>query len=122
MVEVGNKLLGRFADCLAGELGSSDAGTGTGTGTGTDTGSAGVAADVAAATTGTSAPLARPATAPTASPSPRPAPSPTPIRRADGEAIDLIDTAGLPVLKRLAPVLVGVLALLVLWRLVSRRR
>jgi carbon monoxide dehydrogenase subunit G len=116
MVEVGNKLLGRFADCLAGELGSSDAGAGT------DTGSAGVAADVAAATTGTSAPLARPATAPTASPSPKPAPSPTPIRRADGEAIDLIDTAGLPVLKRLAPVLVGVLALLVLWRLVSRRR
>ena len=49
-------------------------------------------------------------------------PSPTPIRPADSEAIDLLDTAGLPVLKRLAPVLVGILAVLVVWRLISRRR
>jgi carbon monoxide dehydrogenase subunit G len=112
MVEVGNKLLGRFADCLAGELGSSDTGTG----------SAAVASDVAASTTGTPAPQARPAPTPAAASSPKPSPAPTPIRRADSEAIDLLDTAGLPVLKRLAPVLIGLIALLVFWRLVSKRR
>ena len=127
MVEVGNKLLGRFADCLAGELGSGDQGAATvpapspepaaapaATSKAKDAQpgqqAAAAASDVAASTTGTPSPQARPV------------PSPTPIRRADSEAIDLLDTAGLPVLKRLAPVLVGVLAVLVVWRLISRRR
>ena len=106
MVEVGNKLLGRFADCLAGELGSGAQGAATVPAPQ----AAAAASDVAASTTGTPTPQARPA------------PSPTPIRRTENEAIDLLDTAGLPVLKRLAPVLVGLLAVLVLWRLVARRR
>ncbi len=106
MVEVGNKLLGRFADCLAGELGSAAPGAATAPAAQ----AAAAASDVAASTTGTPTPQARPA------------PSPTPIRRTENEAIDLLDTAGLPVLKRLAPVLVGLLAVLVLWRLVARRR
>ena len=50
----------------------------------------------------------------------------TPLRRTtpDGpsDAIDLLDTAGLPVLKRLAPVLGGVLLLVLVWRLITRRR
>ena len=121
MAEVGDKLLGRFADCLAGELGSGEVGApapvpapspeaARGPSSDGSTPPGQPAAAVAAAVTGTSTPQARPA------------PSPTPIRRADNDAIDLLDTAGLPVLKRLAPVLVGLVALLVLWRLVARRR
>jgi carbon monoxide dehydrogenase subunit G len=106
MAEVGNKLLGKFADCLAETLGAGDAAEAVGAG---DTAEAPAAA-VAAATTGTPEPPARPA------------PSPTPIPRpVENEAIDLLDTAGLPVLKRLAPWIGGLLVLLVLWRLLRRR-
>jgi hypothetical protein len=103
MVEVGNKLLGRFADCLAEEIG------------------------------GGSAPEPTPAPTPEATPtstaatSTSPASDPTPIRpevrpRApEDEAIDLLDTAGLPVLKRLLPVLGSLLVVVVLWRLLRRR-
>ena len=109
MVEVGNKLLGRFADCLEGELGSTEQAAAT-VPAPSGQQAAAAASDVAAATTGTPTPQARPA------------PSPTPIRRTENEAIDLLDTAGLPVLKRLAPLLVGLIAVLLLWRLVARRR
>ena len=105
MVEVGNKLLGRFADCLAGELGAD-----------TGEGSTAVAAEVATATTGSPSP------SPAPSPAPAPASEPAPVRRSDSEAIDLLDTAGLPVLKRLAPLLGGLLVLLMVWRVVARRR
>jgi carbon monoxide dehydrogenase subunit G len=121
MAEVGNKLLGRFADCLAGELGSSQEPPASAqpapdpapppqqSGT-TETGAAAAPA-VASATTGTPTPQARPA------------PPPTPLRRPpEAEAIDLFDTAAVPLLKRLAPVLGGLLVLLVLWRLLARRR
>jgi carbon monoxide dehydrogenase subunit G len=127
MVEVGNKLLGRFADCLAGELGSGQVGAPApvpapspevASGPSSDGSAAApagqqapaAAAAVAAATTGTSTRQARPAA------------SPTPIRRADNDAIDLLDTAGIPVLKRLAPLLAGLVVLVVVWRLVARRR
>jgi hypothetical protein len=39
----------------------------------------------------------------------------------ENEAIDLLDTAALPVLKRLAPAAGGLLVLFVLWRLLRRR-
>ena len=121
MVEVGDKLLGRFADCLAGELGSGDVGAPAPVPAPSPEAARGPSSDeavppdqpaaaVAAATTGTPTPQARPA------------PSPTPIRRADNDAIDLLDTAGLPVLKRLAPLVVGLVVVIVLWRLVARRR
>lgn len=38
------------------------------------------------------------------------------------EAIDLLDTAGTPVLKRVLPVVLGVVSLVVLFRLIRRRR
>jgi len=121
MVEVGDKLLGRFADCLAGELGSGDVGAPTPVPAPSPNAARGSSSDgsappeqpaaaIAAATTGTSKPQARPAS------------SPTPIRRADSDAIDLLDTAGGPVLRRLAPVVVGLVAFIVLWRLIARRR
>ncbi len=127
MVEVGNKLLGRFADCLAGELGGGDQGAApvpapspkpaAGPSGGAKSGAAGPGEQAAAASSDLAA-----STAGTPTPQARPAPSPTPIRRTENEAIDLLDTAGLPVLKRLAPVIAGLLVLLVVWRLVARRR
>jgi hypothetical protein len=68
------------------------------------------AAAVAAATVGTPTPAARP--------SPAPTPLPRPV---ENEAIDLLDTAGLPVLKRAAPVIIGLVAFFLFWRLVRRR-
>ena len=117
MEEVGNKLLGRFADCLTTELAA---------------GEAGIAAAPAAAAeptpSPTPAPSPEPAAAPaatTGTPEPQaaPAPPPTPLRRpVEPEAVDLLEVAGLPVLKRVAPLVVGLFLLLVLWRLSRRRR
>ena len=47
------------------------------------------------------------------------------VRRIDhpeSEPVDLLETAGTPVLKRLLPVLAGVALLLIVWRLRRRRR
>ena len=105
MAEVGNKILGRFADCLAGELGAAPP----------------------AAASAASAPAAAPASAPAVAAVPSPVTGPgtarAPLRPvADGEAIDLLGTAGMPVLKRLAPLVGGALVLLVVWRLLVRPR
>ena len=110
MQEVGNKLLGRFADCLADTLGSGDAGSSSEPAAEPAAADEPPAAAVVAATVGTPTPAARPS------------PEPTPLRRpVENEAIDLLDTAGLPALKRAAPVVVGLVALFVFWRLVRRR-
>jgi carbon monoxide dehydrogenase subunit G len=119
MEEVGNKLLGRFADCLADTLGSGEAADSSSEATATEPAAAAPApaaadtapaAAVAAATVGTPTPAARP--------SPAPTPLPRPV---ENEAIDLLDTAGLPVLKRAAPVIIGLVAFFLFWRLVRRR-
>src|SRR6478735_9760101 len=131
MAEVGNKLLGRFADCLADELGGGCAAATVAPAPSPEPASAPAAhADAAAAPGGQTAAAAASVAASTTGSSARqatPAAAATPIRRAGSsdesmDAIDLLDTAGLPVLKRLAPALVGVLVLLVLWRLMARRR
>ena len=44
------------------------------------------------------------------------------VESAPVEPIDLLETAGAPMLKRLAPLLGGIVVLLVVWRLVRRRR
>jgi uncharacterized protein len=126
MVEVGNKLLGRFADCLADTLGSGDA----------RDASSGPAPSAAPAEHAAAEPAPAPATPAekspatavaaatvgTPTPAARPSPAPTPLRRpVENEAIDLLDTAGLPVLKRAAPVIAGLVVLFLLWRLVRRR-
>ena len=122
MVEVGNKLLGRFADCLADELSGGQP-----------------AAAAPAAASGASAPgtpallrarrtarrLPRPGTSrrSTSAPGPQATTRPPPLRRLpDDDAIDLLGTAGGPVLKRLVPVVGALVLLLVLWRLSRRRR
>ena len=116
MEEVGNKLLGRFADCLADTLGSGDAADSS-----EPAASAATPAEPAAAA---ESPAAAVAAAPVETPTPaaRPSPAPTPLRRpVENEAIDLLDTAGLPVLKRAAPVIIGLVVFFLVWRLVRRR-
>ena len=116
MVEVGNKILGQFADCLAGRLsapaepvagGDEAAGAEvTGPEVGETSGDAsGANGGAAADQTGGAAGGPRHAAAYTRSPEP----------------IDLLESAGTPVLKRLAPVLGGLLALWLLRKLIRRR-
>lgn len=105
MVEVGNKLLGKFADCLADELSGGSAPAASAAPSGGQTAAA--ASDIASSTT---------AAAPQAT-----TPPPSLRRLPDDDAIDLLDTAGPAVLKRLAPLVGGLLLLLLLWRLRSRR-
>jgi len=47
------------------------------------------------------------------------APEPT---RSEVDAIDLLGTAGAPVLKRLAPVVLGLLALFIVFRVIKGRK
>ena len=96
LADVSAKLVDRFAACLSEEI---RAGTPV---------AAAPSADGAAATD--SAPAA-----PAAPAGPRPA-----TVRPPAEAIDLLGTAGAPVLKRLAPVLVGLIAVLLLVRRLRR--
>lgn len=97
MADVSEKLIGQFVDCLEGKL--------------AERGSAEVAAEEAPAPAASSEPAPEPA--PAASTGPRRIDMPEP------EPVDLLDTAGAPVVKRLAPL---VLVLLVLFLLRRRRR
>jgi hypothetical protein len=185
MADVGNKLIGQFADCLAGQLSGGDAFGATATpdaptdelpaasadaptvqlpaasdepaaAAGAPTAasdepaaSAGVpakkapakkaaakkapakkvaAASTAGPSTATeavngSAPAAESAAAqPAAEPAPQPAAAaPRPIAPRDVEPIDLMHSAGPAVAKRLAPLLGGLLLLLIVLRLIRRR-
>ncbi len=128
MVEVGNKLLGRFADCLAGELGSGSAGATTPSPAPAPEAAAGAPASAAAVTAGSdrqAAAAAKDISASTSAPTPQATPAAPSLRRipaGDDEAIDLLDAAGVPVLKRLLPVVGAVVLLLVVWRLLVRPR
>jgi carbon monoxide dehydrogenase subunit G len=97
MVDVGNKLIGQFADCLAGKLAASDEpshATGAAAAQPADEAVGGVPA--------TSGPV----------PAPRPEPEP----------INLMASAGPALAKRLTPVVAGVAALVALVLVLRRRR
>lgn len=134
MVDVGNKLIGQFADCLAGKL-SAGAGAEPVAAEPADpaeaAGTPAVASDETAAVADVPSDNASPATAPAHAAAPvassappaatRPRPSPVPRRTADQvEPIDLIGSAGPAVAKRLVPLVVA--ALLLLFALRRRRR
>jgi len=158
MADVGGKLLGRFADCLAGELGADEAhaaaatpaaeaatpaaeataaptagaaapgpavDTATAPATGQDAGGdAGVpptAAGAVRAPSGSAPAAETPAGPPTAEVPPPPRPRPRPAYPRQDEAINLIEAAGGPILKRLAPV-AAVIILLALLLAALRRR
>ena len=123
MVEVGNKLLGKFADCLAEELGAGASGTAV-----ADEPAQGAPAAPSAATASAgaqSAAAAKDVAAATASPSPQATTAPPPLRRVPAggdDAVDLLEVAGVPVLKRVLPAIGVAVVLLVLWRLLVRPR
>ncbi len=110
MVDIGEKLLGQFAACLADRLGETESTAGTEPMAGTEP----ATGDVPAVDPGPAdeAAHAAPPTPPAAPPA-RTAPAAEPV------PIDLLGTATGPVLKRLAPV-AGVVLLLVFW-LIRRR-
>ena len=132
MTDVGDKLLGQFAACVASKLGGEPAQAETSSGASSATGTAagaGAGSSSGSAATGTSA-VAAPA-APTTSSSngstaaqpavaeTKPTASSAPMK-SEIDAIDLLDTAGAPVLKRLAPAIGGGLLLVLVILLVRR--
>jgi carbon monoxide dehydrogenase subunit G len=102
MVDVSNKLLGTFADCLERTIAGDQA--------------APAAVDAVAAEAVPDEPVAAavpvPPTAVGATPAEAQRPTP--------EAIDLLGTAGAPVLKRVLPAVAAVAVLLILWRILRR--
>jgi carbon monoxide dehydrogenase subunit G len=140
MVDVGNKLIGQFADCLAstlsGEAASDSAGDAApsadpvpandaGTAAGPPAGEPAEAEGAAGSAPSEQAAGMAPAAEGAASTEPAPAPAPTrsaprSVGRADDvQPIDLIASAGPAVIKRLVPVLAVILLILVILR---RRR
>jgi carbon monoxide dehydrogenase subunit G len=136
MVEVGNKLLGLFADCLADELGATPSGsTATGgvddegpvpaamvppTSPPTDEPSPVSGPAASSAPTAAPGPTARAATAPTSG-TPNGQGPQTAASRPTSDTIDLLDIAGPSVAKRLLPVAVGLALLLFVWAVLRRR-
>ncbi|WP_214368850.1 SRPBCC family protein [Pseudonocardia sp. H11422] len=103
--DVSDKIIGQFASCLADKL--------------ADKGKAEEPAAAASANGAATSPAAGAAAQPAA---PKPvAAAPSGPLRSDVDAIDLLDTAGAPVIKRLAPVLGGALVLLIIF-LIRRSR
>jgi carbon monoxide dehydrogenase subunit G len=115
MADVSAKLMGQFADNLeqlmASESAAADAAEGA------------AAAEAAPAASSANGASAAPASAPAASttaPSSTGAPAASGVRKIDAPAakpVDLLDTAGSPVMKRLAPVIAAIVALLLVRRL-----
>jgi carbon monoxide dehydrogenase subunit G len=103
MVDVSNKLLGTFADCLERTLAE-------------DRPAAAPAAPPSAE------PAAEPAVARVVEPAVAPAVEPAVASRPTPDAIDLVSTAGLPVLKRAVPALSALVLLVLVWRVLRRLR
>lgn len=116
MADVGGKLIGQFADCLAGQL-SGD----TGGGAAAEPAPTGGAAATSTATTAkTAAPSGSPATA-ASQPAPA-ASTQAPAHAEPGEPIDLFATAGPAMVKRAVPAAAGILALVAVIAVLRRRR
>ena len=124
--DVADKIIGQFSACVASKLAPEQAAASSAPATtGAETSAAGGgstngSAAPATATTAAKGPVL--ATAPTTPAQSAPAPkAPAQSLRSDVDAIDLLDTAGAPVLKRVAPVAGGVLLLLIIF-LIRRSR
>jgi carbon monoxide dehydrogenase subunit G len=118
MVDVSNKLLGTFADCLERTL-AADQATGDVAGTGAGSSAAVPAGAGAPAVVSGGVEAAAPAPSAGAAAAAAPAPS---AARPTPEAIDLLEAAGVPVLKRVLPAISVVVVLVLLWRILRRIR
>jgi carbon monoxide dehydrogenase subunit G len=101
--DVANKIIGQFAACVAEKLTDDTA----------EEPAPAAEAATPAATNGAAVSTSDVPTTTTPEPLAKPAAQPKPPMRSEVDAIDLLDTAGAPVLKRLAPVLGGALLLLI---------
>lgn len=114
MIDVSNKLLGQFTDCLSAQMsGVEPAAEAAPAETAPATDSAAGAAVDTAASNGAAAPTATAAGGTTATAASGGSVAAGRVPRSEPEAIDLLDAAGAPVLKRLAPV-AAVIALVAL--------
>jgi carbon monoxide dehydrogenase subunit G len=116
MVDVGNKLIGQFADCLAGKLAAGD----TPVESIEDVPTASEAAPGPSEEGAHAASTAAPTAAPTAPPTVRSVPRQLPPPISEVEPIDLLGSAGPAVAKRLIPLAIPLL--LIIFYLVRRRR
>ena len=137
IAEVGNKLLGRFADCLTQELGGAPAVTpaaapvaaaapveASAPAEAAAQGETAAQAETAAPGEQTKA-AAQDIVASTSAAAPQATTAPPALRRVpagDDDAIDLLEAAGVPVLKRALSVVGVAVVLLVVWRLLARPR
>ena len=124
--DVADKIIGQFAACVADKLApqaGADADAEVDTESPTEALPAVTPATVAApAPSATAAPEAEASPNGTVGAAVRPAPVSQAPMRSEIDAIDLLDTAGAPVLKRLAPVLGGALLLLIIIMIRRSRR
>lgn len=112
MADVGNKLIGQFADCLAGKL----EGGGAPAEPIEQAVEAAAAEQPADSVVGGVPSAAAPEPTPRSTPPPQSRPAPKPITRTEPEPIDLMASAGPALAKRLAPLAVGLLVLLFILR------
>jgi uncharacterized protein len=131
MVDVSNKLLGMFAECLEHTLAADQAAPAAAGGAAEAVPVEPVAAPAAAGPgepVGTSAAAVRgePAAVSTAAAASGPSAAPSATRpeapRPTPEAIDLLGAAGVPILKRALPAVSAVVLLVLLWRILRRIR
>jgi carbon monoxide dehydrogenase subunit G len=131
MVDVSNKLLGMFADCLERTLAADQAAPAPGAGaTEAVAGEPAVPDELAAAPAAAvpselaAAPAAAVPDEPAAAPGPFAVPSAArpEAARPTPEAIDLLGAAGIPILKRALPAVSAVVVLVLLWRILRRIR
>jgi carbon monoxide dehydrogenase subunit G len=102
--------------------GDSGSGDGEGVGAvGAGTGAAGTAAAGTAAASGAEAPNGGQTGSPRIRTLPTATASRSSYRPAENEAIDLLDVGGAAILKRIAPLAIGIVVLVILWRLLHRR-
>jgi uncharacterized protein len=114
IIDVGGRILGQFADCLSRKLAEGDQPA-------AEPGPAPAQADPTGGPVLAGAPHPNGNGQPTATATKTPARTPAPAPRETDDAIDLLGAAGIPVLKRAAPVLAGV-GLLILLFVLRRRR
>ena len=133
--DVADKIIGQFASCVASKLQGEDAGAAASSSEGSASVPAAVPASASSSASGAGAASsngstgsATTATAPAATASAAPAATAKPSAastapmKSEIDAIDLLDTAGAPVIKRLAPVVGGLGLLLLVIFLIRRLR
>jgi uncharacterized protein len=127
--DVADKIIGQFASCVASKLQAGDApseeasseGSAPVPASASAAGPASASAAGAASSNGSTGSAAT-ATAPTATATAKPSAASTAPMKSEIDAIDLLDTAGAPVIKRLAPVVGGLGLLLLVIFLIRRLR